>query len=348
MKPILLILTISFFMLNSVHAQWTIKHFDEHSHKTGIIKFKNDSLGLFMGGFQEGNTLCLKTKDVGDTWNIKHMDINVNINDFQFIGDSSIFAVGIYYIGNGENMTSKLIKSENLGESWDSISSFAGKQLNSLHFFNNDSGIVAGYDEIYRTVDAGKSWNTVWSIKQFGYKYGKLTQISFPSTEIGYAIGIGRTQIDTGPGFDFFLLKTNNSGITWVPINTFSKSLASIYFINQFTGFIGTESGVIYKTNDGGNNWTEFQLTNSGNGIKSIQFISEMNGFATGGAMVVLTGGGESSNFFISKTLDGGETWASYDTLGIPLNSIYFVNDTLGFVSGEFELIMKSNGKIKI
>lgn len=347
MKPILLILTISFFMHNSIHAQWTIKHLDENSHKTGTIKFKNDSLGLSMGGnFMDGNFTFLKSRDKGDTWNIKHLDINVDIHDFQFIGDSSIFAVGDYYTGNGENRTSKLIKSENLGESWDSISNFAGKQLNSLHFFNNDSGIVAGYDEIYRTVDTGKSWNTVWSIKQFGYKFGELIELSFPSSEIGYAIGIGLNQFDTGSGFDFFLLKTNNSGISWVSINTFPKSLASIYFINQFTGFIGTESGVMYKTNDGGNNWKELQLTHSGNGIKSIQFISEMKGFATGGAMVISTGGGESSNFFISKTLDGGETWASFDTLGIPLNSIYFVNDTLGFVSGAFELIMKSNGEI--
>lgn len=330
----------------SANAQWAIKHLNENSHKTGTIKFKNDSLGLFIGGFQGGNHTFLKTMDVGDTWQIKHMNINVNINDFQFIGDSSVFAVGDYYTGNGENMTSKLIKSENLGESWDSISNFAGKQIHSLHFFNNDSGIVAGYDVIYRTVDAGKLWKTVWGIKQFGYKYGELKQLSFPSSEIGYAIGIGRNQNNDGSNFDYFLLKTNNSGITWNLVKTFDNPLASIYFVNLNIGFIGTESGVLYKTNDGGNSWTELQINKSGNEIHSIQFISELKGFATGGVMRYLTDGGGSSNFFISKTTDGGETWASYDTLGIPLNSIYFINDTIGFVSGDFELIMKSNGKI--
>ncbi len=51
-------------------------------------------------------------------------------------------------------------------------------------------------------------------------------------------------------------------------------------------------------------------------------------------------------NFFISKTVDGGESWASYDTTGVVLNSIHFINDTTGFVAGDYELIMKTNEQI--
>lgn len=73
----------------------------------------------------------------------------------------------------------------------------------------------------------------------------------------------------------------------------------------------------------------------------------------TGGREYLTTKGGEGGSqyvprgFHISKTRDGGLTWETYDTTGIPLHSIYFINDTIGFVSGLYCLIMKSNGQFK-
>ncbi len=42
-----------------------------------------------------------------------------------------------------------------------------------------------------------------------------------------------------------------------------------------------------------------------------------------------------------------GGSWDTYDTLGIPLNSVYFIDDSTGFVSGLYNLIMKTNGNIR-
>jgi hypothetical protein len=129
-------------------------------------------------------------------------------------------------------------------------------------------------------------------------------------------------------------------------IETFARPLSSIYFNSPDKGFIGTEYGTAYKTSDGGDLWSEVQLSTN-IPVRSIQFISEMEGFAVGGFWTCLTtSGGCVSEFFISKTIDGGESWASYDTTGIVLSSIWFINDTVGFVSGGYGLIMKSNGII--
>ncbi len=336
MKLTLLILSI-FLFIHTTNAQWTIKHLDEDSGYAGTLKFKDDSLGLFMGF---GSTIY-KTTDIGETWNKIPITTDVNINDFQFIGDSIVVAIGDHYPSDA----SKLIKSKNLGENWDSISTLTGKQLFSLWFFNNDSGVVAGYDGIYRTVNSGSSWDTVWSVTQFGYKFGEVRQIFFPSSDIGYAVGVGYNQ-SSNPSLEDFLLKSTDSGVNWDTIITFENtSLSSVFFVNQDLGFIGTESGLIFKTTDAGNTWNEKQISNSRNDVKSIQFLSETKGFATGGTTYYLTSGG-GSNFFISKTIDGGENWISYDTTGVSLNSIYFINDTTGFVSGDNGLIMKSNGQI--
>ena len=310
-------------------AQWVIKNLGENSFNFGDIKFQNDSLGYLIGG----DSYFLRTQNTGENWEKLQIDIQIEINDYQLIGDSSIFAVGDH----------KFIKSNDFGENWDSISSLTGKQLHTLWFFDHDTGIVAGYDGIYKTVDNGISWDTVWSITQQGYKYGDIEQIYFPSSDIGYAIGIGRNQTNN-PNFDNFLLKSVDSGKTWGKVKSFSDNLITICFTNEDTGFVGTESGIIHKTEDGGNNWIESLKTN-GASVRSIQFISENQGYATGGGTDYATSGAY-YNFFISQTVDAGQTWATYDTTGIPLNSICFIDENIGFVAGDFELIMKLNGVI--
>jgi photosystem II stability/assembly factor-like uncharacterized protein len=332
------IFIFSFLFFQPAFAQWSIKNLNENSFVEGSVKFMNDTAGLFMGN----NSVVMKTTDAGETWIRKNLAFVINTQDFQFVNDSTIVAVG--FSEGSTNLFSTLIRSGDLGETWNSISVFPGKQLRSLWFFNSDSGLVAGYNGIYRTADMGNSWDTVWSITGFGYRYGELRDLAFTPSGTGYASGIGRNQ-HNNPSFDDFLLKSADSGVTWEPIKTFpGESLASICFINADTGFVGT-NGRIYKTTDGGSNWTGIQLNDLWNSVESIQFISETNGFATGGAMNYLTSGA-GGHFFISATTDGGETWAVYDTTGIPLHSIYFIDDSTGFVSGDHELIMKTENSI--
>ncbi len=347
MKSILLFL-ISLLIINTVYAQWSIKHLNEDSENTGTIKFRNDSVGIFMGGY----STCLKTTDAGETWVKKSFNINgdLTVFDFQFVGDSSVIATGVY--SNTKILSSELIKSDDLGEHWYKISNFMEEYLQSVWFFNIDTGIIAGGEGIYKTIDAGNTWDTVWSISN-NYKYGEVKQLYFPTNETGYAIGIGRNQHNE-PLFDNYLLKSYDSGAKWDTVKTFFHAeLTSLYFINQDTGFVGTNNGKILKTTDGGYNWEVMQISEWCE-IRSIQFISEMKGFAVGGEeWIFVTGENELSsngaggyfNFIISKTIDGGETWVSYDTIGVDLSSVYFINDSVGFVSGRYELIMKSNGK---
>jgi photosystem II stability/assembly factor-like uncharacterized protein len=332
-KP-LAVSVLLFCLFNATNAQWTIKHLNETSFSyENIIKFRDDSLGLFMGD----NSVIMKTGDAGETWEAREPGTQVHFRDFQFVSDSVIYAVG----------DSKLMKSTDAGDTWYFVHGISGKYLYSLWFVNSDSGVVAGWDGIYRTVDGGNSWDTAWSITQSGYKFGELEQLNFPTAQTGYAIGRGVCKQSSL--FEHFVLKSGDSGATWDSIKTFSRcSLASICFINRDTGFIGGGSGVIYKTSDGGTTWTESRVAENGVPVKSIRFISEMKGFAAGGIMVIFLKNGVLSIFFIAETKDGGETWMSYDTTGIPLNSIWYVNDTLGFVSGDYELIMKSNGPMDI
>ncbi|HEX7583922.1 MAG TPA: YCF48-related protein [Prolixibacteraceae bacterium] len=340
MKLSPIILAFLFFQLcTEVKAQWSVKYLDETGYATwsNILKFKNDSLGLFMGN----NSAILKSVDAGETWEKIIIDKIFGIRDFQFVGDSVVFAVGDVHNG------SQLIKSLDKGNTWDSIARFPGGQINSIWFFNKDSALAFGAGGIFRTSNAGNHWELVWDDSQLVYRYGALSNSFFATSQVGYASGFGQTQ----NLWIYYLLKTTDSGVNWDTICTSKHFIKSLCFINADTGFIATESPNIMKTNDGGHTWSEKVITDSRSTVSSIHFISEKVGFATGGKMNELTGGGGggldfSSSFFVSKTIDGGETWETFNSSGIPLNSIYFINDTTGFVSGQNSLIMKSNGII--
>lgn len=325
-------------------AQWVIKNLDEDSYSyETCIRFKNDSLGLMMGT----GAIVYRSQDVGETWDAIDVNIQVNIRDFQFVGESGVYAVGDDY---PEAVISKLIRSADNGYSWDSIASFPGLQLNALYFLNNDTGLVAGYDAILRTADGGQTWDTAWSITGVGYSYGELVDITLPAEEAGYSIGKGRTQSSENL-FENFILKSIDSGLSWNTIATFNQTLRTLFFIDSEKGYIGTEGGSIYRTSDGGLTWEESHVAED-LPILSVQFLSGQAGYATGGREVWSAKAGatgpetEVTGFHISRTLDGGDTWDTYDTTGIPLQSIHFIEDTIGFVSGLYGLIMKSSGEI--
>jgi photosystem II stability/assembly factor-like uncharacterized protein len=345
MKLLRILLVLLFLQLSvEANAQWSVKHLDASELRlNNLVKFRNDSLGLFMGD----NSMILKSIDAGETWKPIIQKTKVNFFDFQFVGNSTVYAVGASYNGETRVTTSKFIRSLDNGETWDSIASFPEKQLESLSFLDTKTGFVGGFYGIYRTSDSGYHWNLVWDASQLGYGNGNLEQIFFPTSQIGYGVGLGYTK-DYLPVH--FIVKTTDSGITWDTICTLKYYLTSIYFLNADIGFVGTNSNVPLKTIDGGHTWTEVKTDNSQNFISSIQFISDKIGFATGGHLGGLTGSnsgsGYSSTLLISKTIDCGETWQTFNSSGIPLNSIFFISDSTGFVSGAFSLIMKTSGKI--
>ncbi|MGM0475362.1 MAG: YCF48-related protein [Bacteroidota bacterium] len=348
MRPLMFLWSLPFlwpllFLVVStgVQAQWTIKHLDENSstYRTNI-RFKDDSLGLMMGS----NSVILKSDDAGETWDAIDPGVLININDFQFVGDSIIYAAGDHYTGAGQDLKSMLIRSGDNGDTWDSIAGFPGLQLFSLDFINHDTGMVAGFDAILRTEDGGESWDTVWSITGSGYRFGEFTDISFPDTETGYAIGKARTQEQS---LLKFMLKSTDAGISWDTIHTFDQILETLFFLDPDTGFVGSENGNIFKTVDGGESWAQYRVVQSGLlPVLSIQFISDKVGYATGSSDIMILNSKGSLGFFFAKTVDGGEHWQTCDTAGIDLHSVHFLNDSVGFVSGMYSLIMQCGGEI--
>lgn len=118
---------------------------------------------------------------------------------------------------------------------------------------------------------------------------------------------------------------------------------ASIYFPTSNIGYIaggertgGSPNGIIWKTINGGDIWSQIYIDPATSWIMDIYFISKDTGFAVGGSGRIV------------KTIDGGTTWTQYDISGSPnLQRIDCPSpDTCFAVSREGSIYRTINGGI--
>jgi photosystem II stability/assembly factor-like uncharacterized protein len=202
--------------------------------------------------YQNGNALgyyeLLKTTDGGLNWTTQHTDSNCMFHSIFFSSPS----IGYVSAFNLSTNSSNLFKTTNGGISWSmiySIPSPSPEYFYALSFPTDDTGYVAfGTAPIVRkTLDGGFTWlyDTLPSL------WASFRGIHFISSEIGYVCS------DDGSIF-----KTINHGNSWTDITDPGNSLPlySIFFTSSDTGYTvggdGWSSGVILKTTDGGNSWT--------------------------------------------------------------------------------------------
>jgi photosystem II stability/assembly factor-like uncharacterized protein len=142
-----------------------------------------------------------------------------------------------------------------------------------------------------------------------------LNSICFVNDTTGYVCGGDRY-------FKGDILCTINGGKTWQPQGTgLDKALYKIFFQNSDTGFTGGYDGKIYRTQNGGEEWTLYQSPLY-IPVRDLVMIDDVTGYGCGGD------GFQSGCLY--KTIDGGNSW-TYDTSDIEFRSILFVNDQTGF-----------------
>lgn len=100
------------------------------------------------------------------------------------------------------------------------------------------------------------------------------------------------------------IVKTQDEGKTWQTVASLGNDmlLTKVQFTDEQNGFViagDSNGGYLFKTNDGGNNWTKKDFNPVQAGVPNDMFFLDKNiGFITG------------VNLFI-KTSDGGNTWTN-------------------------------------
>ena len=197
----------------------------------------------------------------------------------------------------------------------------------------------------------------------------ELYCIDFINTVTGYAAG-------SIPPCCSIVLKTTNEGVSWDYALHVADGdrIECIDFINDQTGFAGTYNGKIFKTTNGGTNWSTTQIiTGKDSRILKMEFINAQTGWVgtERGYFKTINSGiswniiglnyppffGHDMYFFnnsltgfvcssqnIYRTTDGGNTYSNVfnHNTGQAITSINFINDNTGWACGSHRLIIKT------
>jgi photosystem II stability/assembly factor-like uncharacterized protein len=188
-------------------------------------------------------------------------------------------------------------------------------------FFSSDNiGYITDsgspFEKIYKTTDSGASWAPI-NITKLHYP----EEIYFINDTLGF-VGSFDSSVTRS-----IINKTNDGGITWTPYSfntTTYYPLNQIFFTSYNIGFVSMPPH-IYKTIDNGTSWDSLNLPEKS---VALHFINDTIGFYV--------------PYFsndIYKTTDGGITWTYIPIIGaFVLNSVNFINDSIGFVYGNDEI----------
>ncbi len=323
------------------------------------IDFLDESLGFVCG---EGG-IVYRTNDGGQTWT----------NCAPFYGvfkDVKIRNVNQVYLVGVKNNKDYILRSNDTGNSWDTLFSGNNLQLKNLEFLDNYI-ICGGFNVLVFSEDGQNFIQDNSVISNLCYNSASIFKNSIGETFIYFAastcVTAGTTrifkknctypvawEIQPCPSTRYLLqshfidnltgwavstaspseiIKTNNGGQQWDIIHSStSESFKDIFFINSTTGWVVGANGLILKTINEGESWT-IQNSNTTSTILSVYFISEQKGWACG------------ENGLILKTENGGNTWTQISAgTSSKLSSVFFLNEQKGWISTNNAILRTTDG----
>jgi len=281
-------------------------------------------------------------------------------DDVFFINDNVGWAANGYYAA--------VYKTIDGGVTWTLQMSNATMGTNyyfrNIEFLDENIGFLGTLNGVFfKTIDGGTTWTAV---------------TNFPTNPLAIC-GLDTVGTSTiyGCGAYFtpsFIIKSVDSGTTWqyIDMSAYATGLVEILFLDENLGYAsgsGTNGGVILKTTDGGNTWTEIYNTNiPGEYVWKLQVLGSNTNVIFGSVETVLPHsgkfirsldagqnwtsksfpdpdvqavgfltenhgwmGGHDTGFY--ETFDGGDTWTN-NAIGSNLNRIFILNDNLAYACG--------------
>lgn len=224
----------------------------------------------------------LFTSDGGTNW-LQQAASSNTIYDIMFFNSQIGFAVDskgiIYSTSNG-------------GANWNTYQTPAKRALRAIAIDGVNVYVVGDAGSMYRSTDFGNNWEEKFSY--IGQALEFQRRVIFVNDNIGYICGGSSSSADSLG----YVLKTTNGGETWsqLPYN-FQTQLYAISAPSENVIYTSAGSSLVFKSTDGGLNWTKSTIYATATTLWDIQFYDENLGYACG------------SSGRIFKTTDGGANW---------------------------------------
>ncbi len=198
-------------------------------------------------------------------------------------------------------------------QQWQWVSPFPqGNDLYASQLFDDGTAYIGGAaGTMMKSIDFGASWSEI----EYNFP-NDVRSLSFINSDTGYVLTVS---YDSS-----CLYKTTNGGQNWERTFVMPMWLNVVWFMNDTTGFIGGEWGLILRTSEGGNTWIEVPYSETYSYVRfsalspQIIYASELNGA-------------------IIKSVDGGLTWNEVIS-GIGYSPfLHHFDDQTGIYAGAFD-----------
>lgn len=222
------------------------------------------------------------TQNNGEHWEIETSPEGL---DFDVVACKPGTACQTIFLGKDE----QVFRSTNGGQSWIEIP----VNCNSPREFTfvDDQVIVLshGNESLFRSTDSGDTWTEI------PLEYSYRGEVHFPTSTVGYIF-----QQSGGP-----LLKSTDAGATWDSIYQFEANAYYGDWLDENIGFLYDQNRRIFKTTDGGINWTLVADSGVPGNLRRLVALSETE----------LVAYVFPSNIF--RSTDGGVTWVNNTSIGV-------------------------------
>jgi photosystem II stability/assembly factor-like uncharacterized protein len=184
-----------------------------------------------------------------------------------------------------------LVRTTDAGVTWTGLRTGVTIDLNRVDVIDADSVVVAGTCAIRRTDDAGESFRRLPFTRSEQLCSRRLADMSFPDPNSGYLVLEDGSMLATADGGRSF---SSRDAVPGTQRAGGSAQPTSILFVTVDRGFATTSAGRLYRTVDGGREWT--QVFSAGSALTDV-FVSGASGAVVG------------DNGVFAHTSNGGDSW---------------------------------------
>jgi photosystem II stability/assembly factor-like uncharacterized protein len=223
-------------------------------------------------------------------------------------------------------------------QNWQSTSLFnngSGQRFDDVFFLDENTGWAANgfFAAVYKTTDGGETWQTQLTESELGGAF-YFRNIEFLDAQNGFLGTLNN-----------LLLKTNDGGITWQPVDNISPNphaVCGLSAVNSQTIFgCGAffQPAFIIKSSDAGQTWTYTNMADMATALVEIKFIDETTCYA---------GGQNTNGACLLKTTDGGNSWNEIYNSGIPGEYVWKIQilEDINVVFGAVSSVAPHLGKL--
>lgn len=255
----------------------------------------------------------------------------VQVADFPYDKLTDVFFINkdTGFVSGGNYADPDLCRTLDGGATWYTSSEDITGCIFALHFVNEQLGFLVSAQDldawIYRTTDLGQSWQQVYQM------YLVSNDLSFPNANTGYAI---QSMTENA-----MITKTTDGGSTWEVINSFwtewgGYGVTDFQFITEDIGYMVYESGVAYRTDDGGLNFEQVYLDFNYN-LRALFFLNADTGYMVGEKKDCFK---KDSCGVVLKTTNGGQDWTVNALPGYG-KDVAFLNADTGYIAADYIML---------